>query len=34
MNLYDKIREMWQINNIVSSEALDLALDNFRILFA
>ena len=34
MNLYDKIREMWQINNIISTEALDLALDNFRILFA
>lgn len=34
VELYDKIREMWQIYNINSTDALDLALDNFRILFA
>jgi Fic family protein len=34
MELYDNIREMWQKNNIISTDALDLALDNFRILFA
>jgi Fic family protein len=34
MELYETVRAMWQKYNINSSEALDLALDNFRILFA
>lgn len=34
MELYDRIREMWQKNDIASADALDFALDNFRILFA
>lgn len=34
MELYENIREMWREKRIVSAESLDLALDNFRILFA
>jgi Fic family protein len=34
MELYEKIRGMWGKNKIVSVEALEYALDNFRILFA
>ncbi len=34
MELYERIREMWQKNKISSSEALDYALYSFRILFA
>jgi Fic family protein len=34
MDYYEKVRDMWQQFNVNSIESLDLALDNFRILFA